>query len=72
MLGIKACATQLFDTTQDFISHRGGRVVLLDYKTTDENREARQVWELLFLVDGVLSQNGGQPFTNDCLRESKV
>lgn len=47
-----------------FISLCRRRVVLFDNKTNDENKKAQQVGELLLLVDDVLLQNGGQPFTN--------
>ncbi|XP_010263099.1 PREDICTED: immune-associated nucleotide-binding protein 8-like isoform X2 [Nelumbo nucifera] len=41
------------------------RVVLFDNKTKDENKCDLQVRKLLFLVDNVINENGGKPYTNE-------
>ncbi|KAJ4828466.1 hypothetical protein Tsubulata_031333 [Turnera subulata] len=41
------------------------RRVLFDNKTKDEHKRAQQVRELVSLVNKVIAQNGGKPYTNE-------
>ncbi|GLT45104.1 hypothetical protein SLA2020_189610 [Shorea laevis] len=41
------------------------RYVLFNNKTKDETQKAKQLQQLLSLVNTVMLQNGGQPYTND-------
>lgn len=47
------------------------RCVLFDNKTKDEKKKYEQVQQLLSLVNMVISQNGGQPYTNELFQELK-
>ncbi|KAL5559810.1 hypothetical protein UlMin_036021 [Ulmus minor] len=47
------------------------RVVLFDNKTKDESKRVTQVQELLSLVNTVIAQNGGQPYTDEIFAEVK-
>ncbi|KAJ0025915.1 hypothetical protein Pint_07306 [Pistacia integerrima] len=47
------------------------RRVLFDNKTKDETKRAKQVGELLSLVNRVIAQNGGQPYTDEIFAEVK-
>uniref|UniRef100_A0A2P2K8F7 Protein AIG1 n=2 Tax=Rhizophora mucronata TaxID=61149 RepID=A0A2P2K8F7_RHIMU len=47
------------------------RRVLFDNKTKDEFKRAEQVRELLSLVNMVMEQNGGQPYTDELFIELK-
>ncbi|KAK2660738.1 hypothetical protein Ddye_007271 [Dipteronia dyeriana] len=48
------------------------RRVLFDNKTNDKTKKAEQVSELLSLVNMVIAQNGGQPYTYEWFTELKV
>ncbi|XP_062152011.1 immune-associated nucleotide-binding protein 9-like [Alnus glutinosa] len=50
------------------------RIVLFDNKTKDEGKRVEQVEQLLSLVNRVIAQNGGQPYTynNELFAEWKV
>jgi len=48
------------------------RVVLFDNKTKDESKRVEQVQTLLSLVNMVIAQNGGQPYTDEIFAELKV
>ena len=48
------------------------RVVLFDNKTKDEMKKVNQVQQLLSLVNKVIAQNGGQPYTDEIFAEVKV
>lgn len=48
------------------------RLVLFDNKTKDESKRVEQVQELLSLVNMVIAQNGGQPYTDELFSELKV
>lgn len=50
----------------------GNRKLLFDNKTKDKEKQLGQVQQLLTLVDMVISQNGGLPFTNELFIELKV
>ncbi|KAM5574966.1 hypothetical protein ABKV19_014086 [Rosa sericea] len=41
----------------------GNRCVLFDNKTTDESKRVEQVQQLLSLVNSVIAQNGGRPYS---------
>ncbi|KAJ7982748.1 putative Aig1 [Quillaja saponaria] len=47
------------------------RCVLFDNKTKDEKKRAEQFQRLLFLVNMVIAQNGGRPYTDDLFVELK-
>ncbi|XP_010245423.1 PREDICTED: immune-associated nucleotide-binding protein 8 isoform X2 [Nelumbo nucifera] len=47
------------------------RVVLFDNKTKDEKKQVEQVHQLLSLVDMVVAENGGQPYSDEFLAELK-
>lgn len=48
------------------------RVVLFDNKTKDATRQAEQVQQLLSLVNLVVAENGGQPYSDEFFKELKV
>ncbi|GFZ09709.1 P-loop containing nucleoside triphosphate hydrolases superfamily protein [Actinidia rufa] len=48
------------------------RKVLFDNKTKDPAKKAGQLQQLLSLVNMVISQNGGKPFTNELFTELKT
>lgn len=50
----------------------GNRKLLFDNKTKDKEKQLGQVQQILTLVDMVISQNGGLPFTNELFIELKV
>ncbi|TYJ01211.1 hypothetical protein E1A91_A13G137700v1 [Gossypium mustelinum] len=49
----------------------GNRLVLFDNKTKDETKRVTQVQDLLTLVNMVIEQNGGQPYTDELFAELK-
>ncbi|PNY14064.1 AIG1 [Trifolium pratense] len=49
----------------------GNRYVLFDNKTKDEKKRHKQVQQLLFIVDILISKNGGQPYTDKLFKEIK-
>lgn len=46
--------------------------MLFDNKTKSEMKRAEQVQQLLSLVNGIIMQNGGQPYTDELFTELKV
>ncbi|CAI0556700.1 unnamed protein product [Linum tenue] len=48
------------------------RVVLFDNKTKDELKRVEQVKQLMTLVDSVISQNDGKPYTDDIFIEMQM
>ncbi|KAK1553749.1 hypothetical protein Q3G72_003050 [Acer saccharum] len=48
------------------------RRVLFDNNTSDETKKAEQVGKLLSLVNMVIAQNGGQPYTDEWFAELKM
>ena len=48
------------------------RRVLFDNKTKDEKKKVQQVQELLSLVNKVIVQNGGRPYTDELFTELQV
>ena len=46
--------------------------MLFDNKTKDESKRVEQVQTLLSLVNMVIAQNGGQPYTDEIFAELKV
>lgn len=46
--------------------------MLFDNKTKDESKRVKQVENLLYLVNKVISQNGGRPYTDEIFAEVKV
>ncbi|XP_062029620.1 immune-associated nucleotide-binding protein 9-like [Rosa rugosa] len=49
----------------------GNRCVVFDNKTTDESKRIEQVQRLLSLVNSVIAQNGGRPYTDEKFTEVK-
>ncbi|KAM5574940.1 hypothetical protein ABKV19_014070 [Rosa sericea] len=49
----------------------GNRCVLFDNKTKDESKRVEQVQQLLSLVNLVIAQNGGRPYTDEIFAEVK-
>lgn len=50
----------------------GNRRVLFDNKTKDEFKKDKQLEQLLFLVNEVVKNNGGKPYTDEIFAELKV
>ncbi|KAL2231834.1 immune-associated nucleotide-binding protein 9 [Sesamum indicum] len=50
----------------------GNRYVLFDNKTKDELKKAEQLKELLSLVNAVVDNNGGKPYTDELFFELKA
>lgn len=48
------------------------RVVLFDNKTKDAAKQAEQVQQLLSLINLVMEENGGQPYSDEFFMELKV
>ncbi|KAJ0087544.1 hypothetical protein Patl1_07565 [Pistacia atlantica] len=59
------------DPLKNILSLCENRPVLFDNKTKDETKRAKQVGELLSLVNRVIAQNGGQPYTDEKFAEVK-
>ncbi|KAF4377297.1 hypothetical protein F8388_012398 [Cannabis sativa] len=56
---------------KDILSLCENRLVLFDNKTKDERKRVGQVHQLLSLVNNVIAQNGGQPYTDEIFTEVK-
>ncbi|KAK3231821.1 hypothetical protein Dsin_003702 [Dipteronia sinensis] len=56
---------------QNILNLCQNRRVLFDNKTNDKTKKAEQVRELLSVVNMVIAQNGGQPYTHDWFTELK-
>ncbi|XP_062030606.1 immune-associated nucleotide-binding protein 9-like [Rosa rugosa] len=71
------------ETLEDYLGHDcpeplkgilglcGNRCVLFDNKTTDKSKRVEQVQRLLSLVNSVIEQNGGRPYTDEIFAEAK-
>ncbi|KAJ0085249.1 hypothetical protein Patl1_07556 [Pistacia atlantica] len=59
------------DSLKDILALCENRRVLFDNKTKDETKRAKQVGKLLSLVNRVIVQNGGQPYTDEIFAEVK-
>ncbi|KAJ0025602.1 hypothetical protein Pint_07450 [Pistacia integerrima] len=59
------------DALKDILASSENRRVLFDNKTKDETKRAKQVGELLSLVNRVIVQNGGQPYADEIFAEVK-
>ncbi|XP_019462963.1 PREDICTED: immune-associated nucleotide-binding protein 9-like [Lupinus angustifolius] len=57
--------------TKELLTLCENRCVLFDNKTKDEKNKFEQVQLLVSLVDMVISQNGGGPFTNEIFTDLK-
>lgn len=57
---------------QEILSLCENRRVLFDNKTKDEFKRAEQVQQLLSLVNMVIVQNGGKPYTDELFVELQV
>ncbi|TQD96581.1 hypothetical protein C1H46_017831 [Malus baccata] len=56
---------------KDILTLCENRCVLFDNKTKDESKRVKQVENLLSLVNKVISQNGGRPYTDEIFAEVK-
>ncbi|XP_074575313.1 immune-associated nucleotide-binding protein 9 isoform X1 [Curcuma longa] len=56
---------------QKFLESCKSRIVLFDNKTKDEAKRAKQLEGLFYLVDSVVSSNGGKPFSDELFDELK-
>ncbi|XP_031390137.1 immune-associated nucleotide-binding protein 9-like isoform X5 [Punica granatum] len=56
---------------KDVLALCGNRQVLFDNKTKDQDKKIAQVRELFSLVDAVISQNGGKPFSDEIFAEMR-
>lgn len=54
---------------QEVISLCENRCMLFDNKTKDEKKRNGQVYKLLSLIDMVISQNDGRPYTDELFTE---
>ncbi|XP_031249994.1 immune-associated nucleotide-binding protein 9-like [Pistacia vera] len=59
------------DPLKNILALCENRRVLFDNKTKDETKRAKQVGELLSLVNRVIAQNGGQPYTDEIFAKVK-
>lgn len=57
---------------QELIHLCNNRLVVFDNKTKDGKKQAYQMKRLLSLVDGVVVDNGGQPYTDEMFHRVKV
>ena len=57
---------------QDILNLCGNRRVVFDNKTKNEAERSRQVQQLLSLVNMVVAQNDGKPYTDEFFTEIKV
>ncbi|XP_047962897.1 immune-associated nucleotide-binding protein 1-like [Salvia hispanica] len=62
------CPDQLKDT----LKKCGNRTIVFDNWTEDEDKIDRQREELLSLVDTVLEENGGTPYTDELFQQIKI
>ncbi|XP_004150153.1 immune-associated nucleotide-binding protein 9 [Cucumis sativus] len=60
------------DPLKDILALCQNRCVLFDNKTKDEGRKVGQVQQLLSLVNGIVMQNGGQPYSDELFSELKA
>ncbi|KAF5180061.1 Immune-associated nucleotide-binding protein, partial [Thalictrum thalictroides] len=56
---------------KDILRMCNNRLVLFDNKTKDESKKTEQFEQLLALVNMVVAENGGQPFSDELLVEMK-
>eukprot|EP00262_Sarcandra_glabra_P012878 TRINITY_DN3419_c0_g1_i2.p1 TRINITY_DN3419_c0_g1~~TRINITY_DN3419_c0_g1_i2.p1 ORF type:complete len:189 (-),score=34.12 TRINITY_DN3419_c0_g1_i2:346-855(-) len=59
------------ETLQKILQLCKNRVALFDNKTKDETKRAEQVRHLLSLVNMVIAENGGRPYSNEFFVELK-
>lgn len=59
------------ESLKQILSLCGNRCVLFDNKTKDEKKRSGQVQQLLSFVNMIVSQNGGQPYTDELFAELK-
>lgn len=57
---------------QKLLKQCKGRVVLFDNRTRDATKKAQQVQQFLSLVNMVVNENGGQPYSNEDFKQIKV
>lgn len=59
------------ESLKQILSLCGNRCVLFDNKTKDEKKRSGQVQQLLSFVNMIVSQNGGQPYTDELFAKLK-
>lgn len=57
---------------QNILRSCAHRVVLFDNRTHDRTAEAKQVDQLLSIVNTVVNVNGGLPYTDEIFKQAKV
>lgn len=60
------------DPLKDILALCQNRCVLFDNKAKDELKRAKQVHQLLSLVNCIIMQNGGQPYSDELFTELKA
>nr|DAD29048.1 TPA_asm: hypothetical protein HUJ06_030516 [Nelumbo nucifera] len=63
--GLKEYLDECPKPLQEILQQCNNRVALFDNKTNDPNKRELQVCKLISLVDKVIKDNGGQPYTNE-------
>uniref|UniRef100_A0A9I9CKX8 AIG1-type G domain-containing protein n=1 Tax=Cucumis melo TaxID=3656 RepID=A0A9I9CKX8_CUCME len=69
---LKVIKPQSFIPFHDILALCQNRCVLFDNKTKDERRKVGQVQQLLSLVNGIVIQNGGLPYSDELFSELKA
>lgn len=57
---------------QDLMDRCQNRIMAFDNKSKDERKLKDQTAELLRMVDNLVAQNGGEPYTNAIFKEAQV
>jgi len=57
---------------QEIIRVCGGRVLLIDNKSSDEMQQHTQLSKLFDAVDSLTARNGGKPFSNQMFAQIQV
>ncbi|OWM67494.1 hypothetical protein CDL15_Pgr028357 [Punica granatum] len=68
---IPALMLCILDERTDILTLCGNQRVLFDNKAKDQGKKTAQVQELFSLVDAVISQNGGKPFSDEIFAEMR-
>eukprot|EP00249_Psilotum_nudum_P007141 c20337_g1_i1 orf=155-1165(+) len=59
------------DFLKDLLTKCGGRKLLFDNKTNDRKKKDSQLSALLHMIDTMLAENGGCPYSNDLFEKAK-
>ncbi|KAF9597432.1 hypothetical protein IFM89_018878 [Coptis chinensis] len=57
---------------QEILKSCKNRVVLFDNKARDENKKDEQLKEVLSLINKVIAENGGKPYTDEFFEKLKA